>query len=386
MPVCIEAVTLVPGEGQPVIHSANVIVGDDGRVLSIERTSGTSDDFLIPAAVDLHLDNLVARRRPRATVHLPLESVVPVLDVECAAAGIGAVLVSARFEDEPKKGITSSDAVALCELIEQLHPFLACDWFIHARVEVTDEGAIAALEEAVARSSRIRLISMMDHSAERSRFSSAEAHREFYAADLGITLDEMDAIMERKRAGGEKAARRREMVAAIALRSAIVLVSHDDRTPEQVDEAAALGATVAEFPLTIEAAARAREHGMSIVLGAPNAVRGRSTSPGNVLVADAVRAGLCDVLCSDYLPSALVQAAFRLAEDEVVELKDSMSLITAGAAVAGLDTPAIKVGELLNASLRRRSAGADIGIGLWRNGELVYQRSKGVVRPCRAGG
>jgi alpha-D-ribose 1-methylphosphonate 5-triphosphate diphosphatase len=369
-----------------VIHSANVIVGDDGRVLSIERTSGTSDDFLIPAAVDLHLDNLVARRRPRATVHLPLESVVPVLDVECAAAGIGAVLVSARFEDEPKKGITSSDAVALCELIEQLHPFLACDWFIHARVEVTDEGAIAALEEAVARSSRIRLISMMDHSAERSRFSSAEAHREFYAADLGITLDEMDAIMERKRAGGEKAARRREMVAAIALRSAIVLVSHDDRTPEQVDEAAALGATVAEFPLTIEAAARAREHGMSIVLGAPNAVRGRSTSPGNVLVADAVRAGLCDVLCSDYLPSALVQAAFRLAEDEVVELKDSMSLITAGAAVAGLDTPAIKVGELLNASLRRRSAGADIGIGLWRNGELVYQRSKGVVRPCRAGG
>lgn len=380
MPICIEGVTVVPGGGRPVIESANIIIGDDGTVQSIAPTAGTSDDYLIPAAVDLHLDNLAERRRPRATVDLPLDAVVPMLDVECAAAGIGSVLISAPFEDEPRKGRILSDAVALCRLVEELHPVLACDWFVHARVEVTDEGVIEALEEAVSLSSRIRLISMMDHSAERSRFSSVEEHRQFYAADLGISLKEMDAIMERKRGLGKNAASQREMVAAIARRHSIVLASHDDRTPEQIDEAAVLGAAVAEFPLTIEAARRAHEHGMSIVLGAPNAVRGRSTSPGNLLAADAVRAGLCDILCSDYLPSALAQAAFRLADDGVLGLNESVDLLTAGAKVVGLGAPGIVVGEPLTASLRRRRGGTDIGMALWRRGELVYQRSRGAAR------
>ncbi len=380
MTFAIDQVTVVPGAGQEIIECASVIVGDDGNVVSIDATSGEAIGFLLPAAVDVHLDNVRERRRPRATVELELSEVIPMLDVECAAAGVGTLLVSGRFEHEPRKGVILSDAIVLCELIEALHPSLACDWYVHARVEVTDEGVIEALEQAIAHSSRIKLISMMDHSAERSRFATVEEHRQFYAADFGVSLDEIDAIIERKREGGVDAGERRKLVAAIAHKHGISLASHDDRTAEQIDEAAALGASVAEFPLSKEAALRAHELGMSIVLGAPNAARGRSTSPGNVLVADAVIDGLCDILCSDYLPSSLVRAVFRLSDDGVIALSDGVGLLTSAAQVVGIDEPVIQVGHPFNASLRRRVNGVDIGMALWRQGELLYQRSKIAIR------
>jgi alpha-D-ribose 1-methylphosphonate 5-triphosphate diphosphatase len=368
-------VTVVPGAGQPVIECATVAMDDDGTVASIDPMSGPAAWYLMPAAIDLHLDNLLERRRPRATVEFPLTDIIPTVDAECAAAGIGTVFVAARFENEPRKGVILDDAIKVCALVEDLYPLLACDWFVHARAEVSDRGVVEALERAVSKSTRIRLISMMDHSPARSRFSSTEEHRQFYAADLGVSLDEMDTIMARKADGLERAQAQRRLVAKIALRGEIPLVSHDDRSPEQVDEAADLGATVAEFPLSMEAARRARERGMSIVLGAPNAVRRRSTSPGNILVEDAVRAGLCDVLCSDYLPSSMVRAVFRLADDDVVPLGQGAELVTAGASIAGLEEPIIAVGRPLTASLRRRIDGTDIGVALWRSGRLVYQRS-----------
>jgi alpha-D-ribose 1-methylphosphonate 5-triphosphate diphosphatase len=380
MTFAIDDVTVVPGDGGEVLECATVIVGDDGTVVSIEPTDGTSVGYLLPSAVDVHLDNMRERRLPRATVELAQSDVLPGLDVECAAAGIGTILISGRFEHEPRKGVILSDAIALCELIEELHPTLACDWFIHARIEVTDDGVIEALEQATALSTRIKLISMMDHSAGRSRFASVEEHRQFYSKDFGVSLDEIDAILERKQEGGIDGDERRQKVATIAHERGITLVSHDDRTPEHIDQAASLGATVAEFPLTKEAAVRAHEHGMAIVLGAPNAARGRSTSPGNILVADAVADGLCDILCSDYLPGSLTRAVFRLDDDGVMPLRDGVSLLTAAAAVVGVERPVISVGKPLNATLRRRVNGIDVGLALWRGGVLSYQRSNIPVR------
>jgi alpha-D-ribose 1-methylphosphonate 5-triphosphate diphosphatase len=380
MTFAIDDVTVVPGDGQEMLDCATVTVGDDGIVMSIEPTEGVSVGYLLPSSIDVHLDNVRERRRPRATVELPQAEVLPGLDVECAAAGIGTILVSGRFEHEPRKGVILSDAIELCELIEELHPNLACDWFIHARVEVTDEGVIEALEKATAHSSRIKLISMMDHSAERSRFPSVEEHRQFYSADFGVSLEEIDAILERKREGGIDGDERRAKIAAIAHDQGITLVSHDDRTSGHIDEAAALGATVAEFPLTKEAAIRAHELGMTIVLGAPNAARGQSTSPGNILVSDAVADGLCDILCSDYLPGSLTRAVFRLDDDGVLPLKDGVDLLTRAAALVGVERPIIGVGQPLNATLRRRIDGVDIGMALWRGGALTYRRSTIPIR------
>src|SRR3546814_2947171 len=45
-------------------------------------------------------------------------------------------------------------------------------------------------------------------------------------------------------------------------------------TEEHVDEALDHGIAIAEFPTTLAAAAQARRHGMTTVMGAPNLVRG----------------------------------------------------------------------------------------------------------------
>lgn len=377
----IENVTVVPGHGAPAVYKATVVVNAEGIVEQITGTSEhtTTDEmttrYLTPAAVDLHLDNVTERRQPRATVVLSQDAVLTSLDAECAAAGIGTVCIAARCEDAPGKGVHIDDAIELAETVERLAPVLACDWRIHVRVEVTDDGAVEALRAVLAVSSRVVLISMMEHSVERSRFSSEAEHRAFYAKDWGVTEAEVDAIMATKAVGGVQRDQRRADISQIAHEAGVVLASHDDRGPEDIDKAHALGARVAEFPLTAAAAQRAKELSILSILGAPNAVRGRSTSPDNLLVSDAVEAGICDALCADYLPGAVQAAPFALTKSTSLPLERTVDLVsTAPAKALGLPVPTIEVGQPLTASLGRVINGVYVGEQLWRNGARTYQR------------
>ena len=87
------------------------------------------------------------------------------------------------------------------------------------------------------------------------------------------------------------------------------------------------GATVAEFPITVESARRARDRGMSIVVGAPNIVRGGSTS-GNQDARELFELGLADVICADYHAPSLLVAGFKLANDGVVDLPAAIRALT----------------------------------------------------------
>jgi alpha-D-ribose 1-methylphosphonate 5-triphosphate diphosphatase len=80
---------------------------------------------------------------------------------------------------------------------------------------------------------------------------------------------------------------------------------------EHVAESIADGAAIAEFPTTLEAAEGLHNGGIRVLMGAPNLVRGGSHS-GNVATVDLAKAGLLDILSSDYVPSSLLLAALRL--------------------------------------------------------------------------
>jgi alpha-D-ribose 1-methylphosphonate 5-triphosphate diphosphatase len=386
----IDGVTVVPGGGEPVIPDAAVVLDDAGTIVEIADGAPAHDLFLVPAGVDLHLDNLVQRRRPRATVSLDHETVITVLDAECAASGIATVCVAARCEESPRKGIDIADAAVLAAVIEKLAPYLCCDWRIHARVELTDDGALESLLAVLAESSRVALISMIETSVQRARFSSLAETRRFYAQDWGVSEAEVEDVFSVDAVRLALVGDRRKEVAALALQRDIALASHDDRTPEHVEEAFDFGARVAEFPLTMDAARRAHDLGMHVVLGAPNALRGRSTSSGNVKAADAVAAGVCDVLCSDYLPSSLQAAPHALARDESAPLSAAIDLISSNpATVLGLSAVDIEVGKPLTASLRRvrqDSGGAHVGMALWRDGRLVFGRESPAFRITPAAG
>jgi alpha-D-ribose 1-methylphosphonate 5-triphosphate diphosphatase len=72
---------------------------------------------------------------------------------------------------------------------------------------------------------------------------------------------------------------------------------------------------------------------MAVIAGAPNLVRGGSHS-GNVSAAELAREGLVDIIASDYVPPAMIEAAWRLTEVAGMGLPAAVATITANPAAA----------------------------------------------------
>jgi alpha-D-ribose 1-methylphosphonate 5-triphosphate diphosphatase len=114
------------------------------------------------------------------------------------------------------------------------------------------------------------------------------------------------------------------------------MASHDDETPQMRARYAAMGVGICEFPLDLETAASAKEAGQEVILGGPNVVRGKSHTR-RLSARAALEAGLGTVLTSDYYYPSMVQAAFRLVRDGVMELAQAWDLVAGRAArAAGL--------------------------------------------------
>jgi alpha-D-ribose 1-methylphosphonate 5-triphosphate diphosphatase len=94
-----------------------------------------------------------------------------------------------------------------------------------------------------------------------------------------------------------------------------------------VDEALGLGASISEFPTTLEAARKASDMGLAVTMGAPNLIRGGSHS-GNVPASRVASEGLLSSLSSDYVPSSLLAGAFVLNRDCGLTLEESMRAVT----------------------------------------------------------
>jgi alpha-D-ribose 1-methylphosphonate 5-triphosphate diphosphatase len=168
-------------------------------------------------------------------------------------------------------------------------------------------------------------------------------------------------------------AKNRENLVALARRSRIALASHDDATVEQVQEAIADGVSIAEFPTTLEAAARSHDAGIRVLMGAPNVVRGGSHS-GNIAAQELAVDGMLDILSSDYVPSSLLLAAFELPERAPsFDIAKAIRLVTANPAAASglLDRGEIVVGK--RADLVRVATHGVVPVvrTVWREGVRV---------------
>jgi alpha-D-ribose 1-methylphosphonate 5-triphosphate diphosphatase len=150
------------------------------------------------------------------------------------------------------------------------------------------------------------------------------------------------------------------------------VASHDDTVVEHVEQAAAEGIVLAEFPTTRIAAQAAREHGIATIMGAPNIVRGGSHS-GNVSALELAKAGLLDILSSDYVPSSLLTAAFELVDKAGWTLARAMATVSAEPArTVGLhDRGAIAPGLRADFVRVRMHDALPVPRATWRAGERV---------------
>jgi alpha-D-ribose 1-methylphosphonate 5-triphosphate diphosphatase len=113
----------------------------------------------------------------------------------------------------------------------------------------------------------------------------------------------------------------------------VPMASHDDDTQDKANLMADLGVVIAEFPVTMEAAAACGKRGLMIAMGAPNAMRGQSYS-GNLSARDAHAAGLLHILAADYHPATILPAIRDLATRDPMGLAGAARLATANPAKA----------------------------------------------------
>jgi len=373
MTILTNAIVVLPDD---TLHGTLVL--RDGAIADVQRgRSGLPSahdmdgDYLIPGIVDTHTDNLERQVQPRSLARWPSRSAMVAHDAQCAAAGVTTVLDALCLGDlgfDPgrmrtfQEGVTDLDALTGADLLKAEH-------FLHLRCEVPAADMLT-LFDTVAEHSRVRMVSLMDHSPGVGQYVDLDFYRalrrrggadEAYIERRILELQDQRARL--------RVPNRRALLDRLAGRD-IALASHDDRTEEEVAENAADGVRISEFPVTMAAARAAKAAGMDVVAGAPNIVRGGSHS-GNVAAADLMELGAVDALASDYVPNALVEAAFQCAQR--IGLPRAIAMITdEPARLAGLpDRGRLAAGERADVVRVRLHDGLPVVRQVWRQGERV---------------
>ena len=284
-----------------------------------EVPSGAQDcggDFLAPGMIELHTDNLERHIQPRPGVDWPHAAAIVAHDAELASTGITTVFDAMRIGSIPTgRGRYVKYARSLSREMLDLRAadMLKISHFLHLRAEVCSETLAEEFSE-FGREDRVGLVSLMDHTPGQRQFRDISKLAAYKKGKLGMSeaefiehIAELKALRERFGAEHEAA------TVAEAARFGAVLASHDDTTRAQVETSAGYGIRLAEFPTTAEAAQACRDHGIAVMMGAPNLIRGGSHS-GNVAAEELARLDLLDIVSSDYVPAALLLAAVKLGE------------------------------------------------------------------------
>ncbi len=310
---------ILPGK---VLSGALII--EDGLIAEIVAGDavppGATDlggDFLAPGMVELHTDNLERHMRPRPGVDWPHASAILAHDRELAGCGITTVFDAMRVGSIHTGGPDPDYQKYARPLAHELialraQGVLKISHLLHLRAEVCSETLLAELDE-FGPEDRVGIISLMDHTPGQRQFRDISKLAQYvqgkYKLDDQGFAEHVARLQELRARFGDA---HEAAAVAIAQRLGATLASHDDTSLGHVQTSAGHGVRLAEFPTTPEAAAACHAHGIMVMMGAPNLIRGGSHS-GNVAAVDLSRAGHLDILSSDYVPSGLLAGALVLA-------------------------------------------------------------------------
>jgi alpha-D-ribose 1-methylphosphonate 5-triphosphate diphosphatase len=231
----------------------------------------------------------------------------------------------ALFSEKP---IRNADNVRkFADLIEESHgkKHLVRHRF-HARFELDNLDRADELMDYI-RAKKVHLVSFMDHTPGQGQYRDLEMYRKTLKGYQTLSEEELDGIIKDSQGAKKLTLEAVRELSAAALENGIAIASHDDDTVEKISLIKGFGATISEFPITMEVAREAKEKGLHTIAGAPNILLGGSHS-GNLSAAEAVSDGCIDILCSDYYPAAMLHAVFILHEKYGLGLAEAFSLVT----------------------------------------------------------
>lgn len=285
-------------------------------------------DLIMPGLVDLHSDSLERSIEKRKGVFFDIEFAILNLDRQLAACGITSFCHAISFADN-ELGLRSPEEAVKC--VRKIKAFQESGQALirhhtHIRYEVGSQESFLLIKDLIDQG-LVDMMSIMDHTPGQGQFKSMESYLRFHRSEYDL---DTDSIHERASEKQEKNKQAWEMVAGLARlakRSGIPLLSHDDDTPDKIDLIQAMGVAACEFPVTMEAAAKANSLGFALFMGAPNLIRDASTN-GNLKTSDLLKQGICTGLVSDYYPESLFQASFMATRHTCLET--ALGQVTSG--------------------------------------------------------
>ncbi|KWR76505.1 alpha-D-ribose 1-methylphosphonate 5-triphosphate diphosphatase [Cupriavidus sp. IDO] len=338
----------------------------DGNVAQQAPGSGpcidAGDLLVLPGIVDIHGDAFERAVMPRPGVSFPYAAALIDVDRQLLAHGITTAFHGVTLSWE---GGLRGEAYALrmFDALAQLRLVLGASHRVHLRFEAYH---LAGVETALSwmADGRVNLLAINDHLPTMARRMADERKMQQYAERAEC---DVETFRGRLRAASRNAqdvpAAMMKLVAA-ARAAGLPVASHDDPDEAMRRHYHRQGCGIAEFPLTTEVAAFARQLGDEIVFGAPNVLRGTSHT-GAPNATDMVAAGLCTVLASDYYYPAPLLAAFKLAQQSVADLASAWHLVSRNPARA--------------AGLQDRGT---LAPGLRADAIIVDDRQPGLPRVC----
>ena len=373
-----------------VITNARIVLEDsvmhgsvqirDGKIADIsEGSTRTGEDFegdyLIAGLVELHTDHLEQHYSPRPGVRWNPTAAVQAHDAQVATSGITTVFDCLRMGADEDGGFANGEMRGMADAIEAAaaEGRLRSEHFLHLRCEVSADNVMDHFVDFET-DPHVRLVSLMDHAPGQRQFQTMDQYTLYYQKKRGLSDDAFAAFCARRQTeSARNSTPHRVAISKVCAERGITVASHDDATLVHVDEAIVNGVRLAEFPTSIEAAKASHGAGMSVLMGAPNIVRGGSHS-GNIAARDLAAHGVLDVLSSDYVPLSLLHAPFVLSDEvESISLPQALAMVTSTPArTVSLDDRG-RIATGLRADMVRvyRKEGVPVVRAVWREGRRV---------------
>ena len=306
------------------------------------RRIDLSGYWVLPGIIDLHGDGFERHLAPRRGVVRNLGAGLVATEAELAANGITTAVLAQFYSWEG--GIRSPEfALAFLSAWSDMAGHFDTDLSVQLRFETHMLDHYTRFYDLVCRF-QVPYVVFNDHLPHRSLAAGKKPPRlTGQALKSGRNPQEhLHLLAEMHSRSSEVPAALQGLARRLQARETL-LGSHDDADAAADALARGLGAIVSEFPKTEAAVEAAATTQRSVVLGAPNVVRGGSHN-GNVSAADMARRKLCCALASDYHYPSLRFAALALAED--IGLTRAWGLISSGPArILGLsDRGALEIG------------------------------------------
>lgn len=305
-------------KGEINVHDAEVIDARGG--------------YVAPGFIDVHSDYIEGMAAPRPNVMIDFNVSLRETEKILINEGITTMFHSLslwksdEFAFKPIR--TAKNVKKFAEIIAKIHhnSHLIHHRF-HARLEIDNIDEVENLMNYI-KEDKVHLISFMDHTPGQGQYRDLEVYRRAIKGYRKLIDDEeVNKLIEHGQTKEKMTVDMIKKLANFAAEKDIAIASHDDDTIEKLEFVNSFGASISEFPITLQIAQNAKKLGMHTVAGAPNILLGGSHA-GNLCAAEAIKEEAIDILCSDYYPASMLHAVFLLHEKYGLDLGKMFNLVT----------------------------------------------------------